>query len=325
MKTELATIVPSEFGLDELQAQQITSGMDQILSEREELSKMYSKVIMLPIEEENIPKFKELRLKIRDNRTKGIEAWHKTNKEFYLRGGQFVDAIKRKEVEVNARMEANLQENETYFERIEAERIAKLQNERANALLKLEVENIPTDLGSMQDDVYEAYESLAKEKFKAKKAAEKKAEEEQIAAEKAEQEERIRIAKENEALRKQYEEDQKARKLELEQAAAERKKAEEKAAKEKAKLEAEIKAEKEKKAKLEAELKAKKQAEEEEIREAEERNQLELSKGDSEKVQDLIADLTKLKSKYEFKSAKNIKMYSDVSTLLDKVINYINQ
>ena len=52
--------------------------------------------------------------------------------------------------------------------------------------------------------------------------------------------------------------------------------------------------------------------------------QTELNKGDAEKFQNLITDLENIKTKYSFKSKKNIKMYEDVSKLINKVINHIN-
>lgn len=108
MTNEIAIIDPKDFQIEESKAVEITSGLQTILAERQILETSYVDVIGLEITEGNIPTFKELRLKIRDNRTKGIEQWHKANKDFYLRGGQFVNAIKRKEVLVNEQMEEKL-------------------------------------------------------------------------------------------------------------------------------------------------------------------------------------------------------------------------
>jgi len=333
MKNEL-TLKANEFGLDEKQAETITNGLRQILKEREVLEAQYSEVIKSEICEENIPMFKELRLKIRDNRTKGINNWHKTNKEFYLRGGQFVDAIKRKESEVNERMEDNLLSNETHFEKLEAERIDKLRTERTNALLSFGVENIPSGLGEMQNDVYESFLSSAKQKHTEKLEAEKNAEQDRIAKEKAEAAEReaqrlenIRLKAEAEKREAEIQAENKKReaseKKRQESEARERKEREAKEADERAENEAKLKAEREAKAKLEAELQAKKEVELKAAKEADEVIQRELSKGDSEKVKDLINDLNSLKSKYAFDSDKNKKMYSEIQALLDKVVNHI--
>ena len=51
--------------------------------------------------------------------------------------------------------------------------------------------------------------------------------------------------------------------------------------------------------------------------------QLELSKGDEDKVKDLISDLKALKTKYKFESTENKAMYSDVGLLMDKVILHV--
>ena len=61
------------------------------------------------------------------------------------------------------------------------------------------------------------------------------------------------------------------------------------------------------------------------IEQAEALKQSELSKGDIYKIKDLINDLAVLKTKYSFKSAKNVKMYNQVSELLDKIINHIEK
>ena len=60
-------------------------------------------------------------------------------------------------------------------------------------------------------------------------------------------------------------------------------------------------------------------------RKEQERIQDELNKGDEAKFNDLVKDLKDLKTKYEFKSEKNKKMYQDVGSLMDKVIEHINK
>jgi hypothetical protein len=113
--------------------------------------------------------------------------------------------------------------------------------------------------------------------------AEKKAEKDRIEKEKTELEERKRIEVENKKLKKEAE-----------------------------KREKEI-----------AIQKAKEETERKEEGFRLEKIQSELNKGDSDKVSDLRTDLSFLKTKYSFKSAKNSKMYSDVNLLIDKIINHI--
>lgn len=290
--TQLIKINPSEFGLEETQAATITAGLTQIISEREILAANYAETIKLELIEANIPKFKELRRKIADNRTKGIEKWHKTNKEFYLRGGQFVDAIKRKESAENERMEANLLECEKHFENLEKARLEALQQERAIQLEAYEVENLQQmDLKIMSEDVFSAFLSVSKEKYLAKKEAERVAEEKRLAEIEAEKQrieaqriENERLKAEAEEREKKIEEERKEaqRLLDIEKAKAEKARieAEEKAKADQAKRDEEnriererqdaiLKAEREEKSKLEAELKAKAEKEESERKQRE--------------------------------------------------------
>ena len=252
MKNELMKIDPKEFGLEKDRASEITKGLATIRKEKEILCEQYVKVIKLETTKENIPAFRELRLQIRDNRTKGIETWHKVNKEFFLRGGQFVDAIKRKEVEENNRMEEQLLKGEKHFELIDAERKAKLKIDREKALEKYEIETEHLQLGEMADDVWEKYFNGVKLEFEQRIAAEKKAEEECIAKEKAEREEQERIRKDNERLQKEATAKEKA--MQKERAESEAKA--QKEAGVRAKVEAELQAKKDAEAKAEADKKA---------------------------------------------------------------------
>ena len=242
--------------------------------------------------------------------------------------------------------EDKLKEIESHFEIQEKKRLEKLQSDRAEKLSLYIEDAHERDLAKFADDEFEALLAMKKKEQEDRIAAEKKAEEERIAKEKAEAEERERIRKENERLKKEAEERErlakieaeKREKAELERKAkeeAERKAREEKERKEReayeAKLEAERKEkerieceEREKREKLEAELRARHEAELKAKQEEEERLQAELNKGDAAKVNDLISDFETLKTKYSFKSAKNKKMYTEVGTLIDKIINHIN-
>lgn len=273
--TNLVLVDPRQFGIEETKAVEITSGLKTILAEREVLKDSYEGVITLEITKENLPKFRELRMSIRDNRTKGIEKWHKTNKEFYLAGGRFVDAIKNKEVAENERMEEQLLKAEKHFENLELERIAKLRAERWERISKY-VEFEPQGLAEMSPDTFEAFESGLIARHESKVKAEKEAEEKRLAEIEAEKE-RIRLQEiENAKLKAEAEKREKEIEAQLEkqrlahlaQVEKERKEAEAKqkviedqARIEREKAEAIQKAEAEKTAKLEAELKAKKEAE----------------------------------------------------------------
>lgn len=209
MTTEIVKIKASDFGLEESKGEEITKGLSTILAEREVLQEEYNKCIVLEITEENIPMFKSLRLRIRDNRTKGIEVWHKNNKAYFLAGGNFVDAIKRKEIEENERMEERLLDAEKFFENQEKERLEKLRTDRLE-LLKPYTEIEPMALGHMEQDVFDNLLIGFKDAYEKRIAAEKKAEEDRLAAIEAERIRQEEIRLENERLKKEAEEKEKA-------------------------------------------------------------------------------------------------------------------
>lgn len=271
---ESLQIMPSEYGIEENKAIELIGNLPQIKSEREVLEKQYSEVVQMDIEEKETAKIaKELRLKISKNRTQGINIWHKNAKDFFLKGGQFVDAIKRVEVAVNERMEQQLEEIEKYAENKEKERLDLLESERL-AKLELYKEFVPfgANIRNISEDDFDKLLNGSKLQFYAKIEAEKKTEAERLENERLAEEARVEREKEieaqrleNERLKKEAEEKEKALELERKKAEAEKKAIEEKARKEaeqiEAKRQAELKIEREKQAKLESELKAKKDAE----------------------------------------------------------------
>jgi len=285
MNTELVVVDPKQFGLEQSKANEIKKGLEITLAEREILKRQYEDVINLEITPESIKLFKNLRMQIRDNRTKGIMVWHKENKEFYLRGGQFVDAIKNKEILINEQMEEKLENAEKFFENQEKEKIAQLQKDRVELLRPYDVENLDQlQLGSMDLSIFESFLLGCKTTFETKKEREAKAEAERVAKEKQEAEEREAQRIENERLKKEAEEREAAIKKEREEAEEKARKdkeesdrilAEEKAkqqaeldriakeqAEEKAKQDAILEAERKEKAQIEKELQDKKDAEE---------------------------------------------------------------
>lgn len=248
------------------------SSLGIIQNEREALINAYDDVINLEITEENIKVFKELRLQIRDNRTKGIEPWHTANKAVSLAIGRTIDSIKNREVEINKRMEQKLLGAEKHFENLEKERIEKLNKERIEKVRPFLEDVYHLILHDMEDDVFESYLEVKKRNFKAIKEAEEKAEAERIKKEKAEAEENERIRIENERLKKEAKQKEESRiqqekerakkeKIEAERLAKIEAEKQEKLAKERAKQDAIIKKEREEKEKLQAKLKAKQDAE----------------------------------------------------------------
>ena len=135
MENKLLLVDPSKFGIQESSVKTLIGNLPEIKTERDELVKEFNSVVKLDIEDKSTSKIaRELRLKIKDNRTKGLEVWHTKSKEFFLKGGQFIDAIKREESAINKEMEDKLSEIENYFEIKEKERKAKLNSERIEML-----------------------------------------------------------------------------------------------------------------------------------------------------------------------------------------------
>ena len=170
---------PQEFGLEAEKANEMVSNLKSTIAEREVLQNAYIDVIDLEVTKENIPTFKELRLKLVKNRTT-IEKWHKSNKAFFLAGGRYVDAIRNKEILVNQEMESKLMDAEKHFENLERERLTQLQNKRVEQLSKYVEDANERDLSSMDEDVWEAYLSAKKKAYEDRIEAERKAEAERL-------------------------------------------------------------------------------------------------------------------------------------------------
>ena len=277
---EIIKVNPEEYGIEAKKASELTGNLPQIKSERDILSQRYEDVVKMDIENPETAKIaRELRLKIRDNRTKGIDVWHKTTKDFFLKGGQFVDAIKRVEIAVNQRMEENLESIEKYFENKEKERKAKLNEERLS-ILEPYSEFVPfgINFGEISEEEFKKILNGSKLQFEAKLEEERKVEEERLRIEKItklhyERKEQllplwqflddttINFGELSEELFASIKSVANAKKVDYE-AEQERIRVEnEKLAAEKAELEAKAKKEREEKAALEAELQAKKEAE----------------------------------------------------------------
>ena len=287
---EIIKVNPEEYGIEAKKASELTGNLPQIKSERDILSQRYEEVVKMDIENPETAKIaRELRLKIRDNRTKGIDVWHKTTKDFFLKGGQFVDAIKRVEIAVNQRMEENLESIEKYFENKEKERKAKLNEERLS-ILEPYSEFVPfgINFGEISEEEFTKILNGSKLQFEAKLEEERKVEEERLRIEKItklhyERKEQllplwqflddttINFGELSEELFASIKSVANAKKVDYEVEQERIRVENEKLAAEKAALEAKAKKEREEKAALEAELQAKKEAEAKALKEAAEK------------------------------------------------------
>jgi hypothetical protein len=148
-------IKAEDFGLEAKRGVELTEGLTVTRAERSELIRTYSEVIKMDVEG-NGHVFKALRLKIRDNRTKGTDVWHTKQKAVFLYGGKFVDAIKNADNEINLSMEAKLLEGEKHEENLEKERVEKVRLERTKELESIDVLEMPLGLGEMSAEAYSA-------------------------------------------------------------------------------------------------------------------------------------------------------------------------
>lgn len=255
MTTEIMTIDPKQFGIEESKAADIAAQFKPMLDKMVELEAEYNTVVTLPIESAGA-QAKSLRLKYVKVRT-GTEKIHKEQKAFYLAAGRFIDGWKNAQLFAAQGIEKKLEEIENYAINLEKERIAKLQAERESIISKYEVDIAGMKLGEMTEQVFANFVLGLKTAYENKKEAERIAEEERQAAIKAEKERIEAQRMENERLKKEAEERESAIKAERAEFAR------------LAKIEADkqaafLKEEQDKAACLAAELKAKRDAEEKE-------------------------------------------------------------
>lgn len=263
----LVKINASDYGLDSTKAQEIEAMFTPMLEKMKALEGEYNQILKLEISPETCAQAKELRLKYVKVRTATAEI-HKNLKDFYLKGGRFVDGWKNAQLFASQQIEETLKKIETHYEILEAERKEKLKAERV-ALIQQYVQDVNTFmLHEMSEEAFQLLLAGSKHQYEMRIAAEKKAEEDRIIRERAEAEERERIRLEN--IRLKEEADKKQKELEAERAAVrlaqEKRDAElamerAKVEKERTELEAKARKEREERERIEAEIKAKQEAE----------------------------------------------------------------
>lgn len=232
--------------------------------------------------------------------------------------------------------ERQYEEIEKYAERKEATRIEELKEQRLVALAPYEVDSKYIPLGKISQEEFDTLFNDSKIIFEAKAAAKKKQEEEEAKAKevaekeaqdklKADKLERDRILKENEEIKAQQEKDKKEALIEKQKQDAKLKEVQDKADEEKKKQDAIIKAEQDENKRLKDEAHARIKADNDAKILANQKAELELSKGDEAKMKDLIADLEALQAKYSFKSTKFKILFNRIIGLLEKIINYTKE
>jgi len=252
---ELQKVDPKEFGLEEIQVATIEQAFMPKIAERDGYAQIYEQLITKELTKELCNEAGDLRKKLVKTRT-GIADIHKTQKAFFLSAGRFVDAWKNKETLPIEQMEEKLSEIEKHFERIEAERIAKLESDRKTEALKY-TEFPASNLASMSEDTFNTYLVGLKVANEAKIKAEQEAEAERLRLIEVEKENARLKAIEDEKIRQENERlkaEAIAKEKEIE---AERKRQADLLAKQKADADEKARIEKEKQDSILAEIEAK--------------------------------------------------------------------
>jgi hypothetical protein len=173
-----------EYGIEAKKAANLLGNLPQLKTERLEYERQFNEVIRLDIDAPDTPKrAKELRLKIKENRTKGIMVWHKHTKDYFLKGGQFVDAIKRKEEAINVKMEYDLEQIENYQEYKKQKEQDELRQKRLKEMQPYlnEIGNTPTiDFGLISEEEYQSHYEFVKFKYEQKIQKEKEEERQRL-------------------------------------------------------------------------------------------------------------------------------------------------
>jgi hypothetical protein len=294
---ELSTLEPSK-------AKQIKEVFEPMVKMLESFESDYNDVVSRDITPATCSMAKRLRLDILKVRTSADKV-RKEQKEEYLRAGNAIQGVYNILAYAVTDKENKLKEIETYYERIEAERIEKLAQDREIELDKYEATHEGVDLGNMTESVWNNFIAGVKANYQALKEAERKAEEERIAREKREKEEQERIRKENEKLRLEAAKREKELEEERKKAEAERKAKEEELRLEREERERERRAEEEKlkkeqeeRRRIEEDARRKEQErlrrerEEKALKEAEEKRKA--NAPDKEKLVTLYDDIKKL-------------------------------
>ena len=181
MGAEVKVVDPSKYGLQEKEANKLTKDLSTIILERDLLAKQYGEIIQKELSNEVLEEARDIRMKLVKVRTQGINKWHKANKAYFKAGGDYVDAIKRKELVPVESMEITLKEIEDYYENQEKERVLKIKEEREAAVAPY-IEEGDLDgmnLGEMSEDIWDSVFQARVASFNKKAEALKREEDEQ--------------------------------------------------------------------------------------------------------------------------------------------------
>jgi len=114
---------------------------------------IYKSILSMELNEETCKKAAELK-KVYAKIRISIDKIHKSEKHFYLKAGQYVDAYRNKILTPIKEIEDTLEEIANHFVNLEKQRIEDIRVVRTNELLKY-IEFVPKGLGEMDDATYQ--------------------------------------------------------------------------------------------------------------------------------------------------------------------------
>lgn len=180
--------------LPESKARMIKDTFDPMVKMLESFEGEFNRVSEMEQTEERSTEAKKLRLAIAKIRIEADKV-RKEQKDEYLRAGNAIQGVYNILRFAVEEKENKLKDIETYYERIEAEKIARIQAERESELLKYEADSAGLDLGKMPETVWSTYLSGVKSNYESAMEAERKAEEYRVRAEKQKEKETNRMNK----------------------------------------------------------------------------------------------------------------------------------
>lgn len=323
----LIHIKAEDYGLEEKKALEISDMFKPMLEKMVELEKDFNEVMKLGISPTTCDKARELRLAYVKVRRGTVKIHHKL-KESSLQWGRFVDSWKKAQLMASEGNEDALKEIEDHYINIEKERIANLDEERADELKQYEIAVIPENLGAMPDEVWNNYLTGTKANYETKIEAERKAEEEREEQKRLDNLEKGRFRQAIKYKLFWAENDYSFRtmsELDFEELMPElkKRKSDYEAEQERIKLEnerlqkqveAEQKAREEAERKVQARIEAEQKVELERITKEKEKMQMQ----DKDKMVEMKKELLAVTIKYEFKSTKYRKLHQKLNDAINE-------
>lgn len=201
--TEL-TVIATQAGLDPNKVENLLSKFAGYLQEARKVVDEAKKIeVTDETQTDLMAKAHNLRMTLRDIRTKGVEPTRFSLKEQSLREGKAIDGMSNIIKALIIPFEEYLEKQEKFAEYREQERVTKRLEERLKSLTPY-VDNVFIyNVKDMTDEVFNNLLESSRTAFEAKKDAEAEFERGQLAKEKADREEQERIRKENEILKQE--------------------------------------------------------------------------------------------------------------------------